>query len=351
MAIDHNIVFQTQALPKVDLFGDMQKGMDFRKGVQKSNEDQKIQDAYKANTKIGPDGKPVLDRQASLAALYQINPQRAMQEEQSLMKMDGEKLRQQADMAKDLAWSVKDQDTWTHAKQRAAQYGLPGSDKLPDQYDPNFVKQLQYSTLTAKEQLDEKYRRDSLDSAHADRQASRDQVYAIADRTRGDRRDDVARREAAGDFLPPDKKKFVDTLATKNAGKVSIKNQIDATMANWDSLPEDQQIAAGRQLIKTLNSTEGADAVAVEEAKRLGGKLEFALGNITNDNPVQFGRDLKGFKEQALNVSKNIGGALNANQSEIDKALGRQPVEQAAQTAPAAPMTFEQWKASKKAGR
>lgn len=123
--------------------------------------------------------------------------------------------------------------------------------------------------------------------------------------------------------LPKDKQLTIEELAKKNANKISIRNQINAALAGWDKLSPDQQVATGRQLIKTLNSTEGADAVGAEEAKRLGGKLEFAMGNFFNSNPTQFGRDLPGFKEQAKNVSDNIGTAVKSNQSIIDQSYGR----------------------------
>lgn len=114
-----------------------------------------------------------------------------------------------------------------------------------------------------------------------------------------------------------EEKKTIENLSTKNANKVSIKNQIDAVMGKWDGLSDDQKLAAGRQLLKTLNSTEGADAIGAEEANRLGSFLEFAYGNLTNSNPVQFGRNLQGFAEQARNTSKNIGTAIDSNRDII----------------------------------
>lgn len=125
------------------------------------------------------------------------------------------------------------------------------------------------------------------------------------------------------DRLPGEDRETVKDLARKNAGKVSIANQIDAVLGNWDTLPEDQKLLQGRQLIKVLNSTEGADAVGAEEAKRLGSKLEFAFGNLTNSNTTQFGRDLKGFKEQAANTSKAIRGAVGMNQKIISDAYAK----------------------------
>jgi hypothetical protein len=126
------------------------------------------------------------------------------------------------------------------------------------------------------------------------------------------------------DNLPEDKKLTITELAKKNASKVAIKNQIDAVMGGWDKLSEEQQLQQGRQLLKTLNSPEGADAIGQEESKRLGAKLQFSMGNLFNDNPMQFGRDLPGFKQDAMNTSENLGKAMGSNQSIIDQAYGRE---------------------------
>lgn len=119
--------------------------------------------------------------------------------------------------------------------------------------------------------------------------------------------------------LPEEERDAVKELAKKSANKITIANQIEAVMGGWDNLSDDQKVAQGRQMLKVLNSTEGADAVGAEEAKRLGSKLEFAMGNIFNSNPIQFGRDLPGFKEQAVDTAKNIKRAARANQLEINK--------------------------------
>lgn len=124
------------------------------------------------------------------------------------------------------------------------------------------------------------------------------------------------------DNLPRDNQELILGLSKKNANKIAIANQIDAVMAKWDELPDEQKFSQGGQLLKTLNSPEGADAIGAEEAKRLGGKLEFALGNFTNSNPMQFGRDLEGFKAQALGTSASIKSGIAANQKLIDQAYG-----------------------------
>lgn len=145
---------------------------------------------------------------------------------------------------------------------------------------------------------------------------------------------EAMQKKSKDDSLSPDVKKTVETLATKNANKTSIANQIDAVMGGWDNLSDDQKVTQGRMLLKTLNSPEGADAIGVEEANRLGSKLEFAMGNFTNSNPTQFGRDLPGFKEQATNAAKFIRTGVDSNQKEIDRAMGRQAQQPPPQAIP-----------------
>lgn len=127
--------------------------------------------------------------------------------------------------------------------------------------------------------------------------------------------------------LVPEDQAIVSSLSIKNAGKVSIGNQLDAMLGDWDSLSEEDKLARGRIMIKTLNSTEGADAVGAEEAKRLGSKLVFALGNLSpfNDDPIQFGRDLEGFRRQAQGTLDSIRNSVAANAKEVSKITGRAP--------------------------
>lgn len=122
--------------------------------------------------------------------------------------------------------------------------------------------------------------------------------------------------------LAPEIQASANTLATKNANKIAIKNQIDSFMGSWDKLSEDQKIVQGRQLLKTLNSTEGADAIGTEEAKRLGGLLEYQMFNITQPGPM-FGRDLEEFKTQAMDTSASIGKAIETNRNAIEQMTGR----------------------------
>jgi len=128
--------------------------------------------------------------------------------------------------------------------------------------------------------------------------------------------------QATRDFkqLSPENQEVAKSLAKSNANKTSIKNQIDATVAqlNDPELDDDQKITIGRSLLKTLNSTQGADAIGVEEAKRLGNFLEFKVFNLTQPGSM-FGRDIDEFTKQAELTSQAIGDAVQTNQQQIDQ--------------------------------
>jgi hypothetical protein len=271
-----------------------------------------------------------MDVQAKVMNMSQLARQGQIQEQQikkNEVEFDLEKERAAAAKKKELAWSIQPGGAnWAEIRQAGIAAGYPNADKLPEQYPgDDFAKQMKMGTLTALEQLEQmnKQRGYDIQERQLDDNAQERRL------TYGLKLKEVDAKTASGENLPIDAKHEVNALATKNAGKVAIKNQIDAVMGNWDNLTDEQKITTGRSLLKTLNSTEGADAIGAEEAKRLGGFLEFRLGNFTE--PGAFvGRDLKGFKEQATNASTAIGSAVKANQAVIDQRMGRSPKQTAA---------------------
>jgi hypothetical protein len=116
--------------------------------------------------------------------------------------------------------------------------------------------------------------------------------------------------------------KMVETLSTQNAKKISIANQIEQAFNTLSDPKTDEKtkVTIGKQVLKTLNSTEGADAVGVEESKRLGALLEYNFFNpkaaISGEGAL-VGRDLEGFKNQVGESMKNVRGAVSANEKII----------------------------------
>lgn len=188
-----------------------------------------------------------------------------------------------------------------------------------------------YGIKDASEKRDLLAKQNSISEERLNQQSDRDVQRLDLDRQRleqeklrNDRDYSLKKNEYKDPFkrLPEDQKHVVTDLSKKNASKIAIANQIDATMSGWDNLADDQKVAQGRTLLKVLNSAEGADAIGSEEAKRLGSKLEYAMGNLFNSNPIQFGRDLPGFKTQAMDQSAAIKKGVGANQSIINDAYG-----------------------------
>lgn len=195
-------------------------------------------------------------------------------------------------------------------------------------------KNAQRELDTAKYLQDQQYKKELLDQNKElkleDQAIRRDQNKTNAELAKERFEATKAAREEkirSGGHLELPEKKMVETLATKTANIIPIKNEIDSVTSSWDKMTDEQRLAIGNGLIKTLNSTQGADAVGVEEAKRLAGKLEYAYGNLTSSNPTQFGRDLPGFLSQIKDTADKVGGTIKRNQKEIDRLMKRPGAE------------------------
>lgn len=120
--------------------------------------------------------------------------------------------------------------------------------------------------------------------------------------------------------LPKENQEVIIDLSKKNANKISIANQIDSVYRTLTdpNVSDGQKVAAGQQLIKTLNSTEGQDAVSNDERKNLASFLE--LFNVTGPGGVRVGkRDIDAFAEQVARTSNNVKNAAMLNNAQIQK--------------------------------
>lgn len=311
--VDASIYSQLKPL---DVGGAIQQGMNMRQMAMQNRvqsreieESESIKEVFKKN--VAPDpttGAMTLNRASAIAEIGKINPMKALDFDTKFREQDfakekakNEKFLQGTTMMGQLFGAAKDQTSYDLARNDVIRMGLMEPGNVPRAFDPKFVSSMQMKALTAKEQTEHKLKLQELDI----------------------KRMESARKAAAGETLPIDSKKFVESTSTDIAKRSGVKNMIDATTANWHNLTDDQKLASGRQLLKVLNSPLGADAIGAEEANRLGAKLEFAFGNFTNSNTTQFGRDLRGFFEQAKNTAQMIGTANESSQLEIDQRLGR----------------------------
>jgi hypothetical protein len=144
---------------------------------------------------------------------------------------------------------------------------------------------------------------------------------------------DKIKERDKGDNMPLDKKKFVDKLATEQASRYSITNQLQSSLDEFRKAKnEDDKIRYGQTLLKLLNSDQNPDAIGAEESKRIGSELEFQLFNLKNPGPM-FGRDLSAFERKIQSKINAQKETYKKNQQAIDGTMGR-PVEPEKPSAP-----------------
>ena len=281
---------------------------------------QQMQDLIKQNTKTGPDGRFDIDYDsASQQAMQSGNSEAAMAMQKMFQEHGLEKMKFGTDTMKMLL-SSGDNNSMDEIKKQAMKLGVPNADKLPDTATPEQFQAIQARTLDIDKQLGlaKDQQKSAMDQERFafEKQKHRDDM--------GLKYAEAGQKEKNGDTLPLAAKKTIETLASKNANITSIQNELDAVTSKWSTMTDDEKYNAGQSLIKTMNSTQGSDAVGEGEASRLASNLDFIWsGNLFNNNPMQLGRDLPGFKKQVENISAKIKEVKRKNQEEIDSNIGR----------------------------
>lgn len=125
------------------------------------------------------------------------------------------------------------------------------------------------------------------------------------------------------DAIPKDQQIKIEGLTREVTSREAIVNDISAGLEQLKDpkISEDEKVILGREMLKTLNSAQGKDAIGAEEAKRLGGLLEsqvrlFSPGKL-------FGRDLPLFTSQVENNLSRLKKSTTTGQSQIDQLMGR----------------------------
>lgn len=334
--IDSDIYFRNKGLDLGKVMDAYQEGVKLKdladqRGREKEQyaKQKSIEEAYKAGVVKNPDGTFKQDRGVTLSKIAEFDPRVAMEQEAKWKASDYEDLTRKRDEVGKFAGFVanvrnqvyKDPSSYPTVLNQAKSMGYDVS-MMPQQYGPDAQKMIEtfYSNaIGAQKDIDNQFRQQELNSKAEDRRVQRDEQRIL----NGFKLEDRKLKEASGENLPLDQKKLVENLSTKNANKISIKNQIDAVLDSVKDKDDSSKLQAYKELLKTLNSTEGSDAVGAEEVKRLATKLEFAVGGLKSGNYGQFGRDLSGFENDARTRSSSIGDAINRNQETVNQAMGR----------------------------
>lgn len=167
--IDSSIYFQQQPL---DIMGSIQKGMslsqmakDAKLRDQQIAEQEGLKNAYAQGIKQGPDGKQYLDREATLSALAQVNPMKAYEQQKQFEAEDFQKQKtniesnlQKLDLGNRLLSNVSDQESFDQAMETGRKFGIDTS-AFGKYYDPNLVKRYQAMGMSAKERLENEFKK------------------------------------------------------------------------------------------------------------------------------------------------------------------------------------------------
>lgn len=178
--VDHTIYFQQKPL---DIMGNIQKGMtlsemakDAKLREQAIAEQEGLKNAYAKGVKQGPDGKQYLDREATLSALAQVNPVKAYEQQKQFEVEDFQKQKtnlesslQKIDLSNRLLSGVKDQASFDQALETGRKFGIDTS-AFGKYYDPNLVKRYQAMGMSAKEKLDNEYKKMDFGLKQQDRE-------------------------------------------------------------------------------------------------------------------------------------------------------------------------------------
>jgi hypothetical protein len=177
MPIDPNIALQGQSPQFANPLDMATKAMTLSslsmKNTQEQqslSDDQATRKAFADNIITNPDGSTTLNRQGALSDLAKTAPTKAVALQQQFATNDIQSqearmglLTKQAELGKQLAWGIDvsappevKQAQWTKMIQTASAYKLPNADTLSPQYPgDDFVKSMQYHTLTAAQQMEQ----------------------------------------------------------------------------------------------------------------------------------------------------------------------------------------------------
>lgn len=238
MALDPSIFFQQK---QADIMGSIGKGLQLRDqfdqqrqkklDLEKQNQ---IDQAYQAGMTTGPDGKVSFDQNKTLSALAGIKgagktaydaSNQFQTQDAAAKRAQLEKARQEIEMTGQLLGGVTDQATYAQAMKDAQRLGLP-VDGMPPIYDPGLISNLQNRTLTAKDRIEQEWkkqdfglREQELQSRAADRAEARSERRYLADLTRSEKKDAKIDKE-------------VQALSKELSGVQEMTNAIDEVEQN-----------------------------------------------------------------------------------------------------------------------
>lgn len=162
MPLDPNIILQGRQPEIANPMDMMNKALTMRQLGQQTQlqdqqiaENQGIKSAFNQNVTTDANGNPTINKQGVLSTLMKNGQgKQAVDYQKMFADQDLDVMKKNTQTSKELAWSVSDEPSYQQAKAKMAAMGLPNADKMPSQFDPNFVKNWQVHTLEGEKQID-----------------------------------------------------------------------------------------------------------------------------------------------------------------------------------------------------
>lgn len=126
-----------------------------KQAKQEYDDNQAVRAAYQNNMQTNPDGSQSLNRAGVLSDINKFNPLLSAKASANFQEMDLAQMQRHMTIAKDLMFSIHDQQTLDAARSKAQQFGLP-TNNIPQYYDKNLIENAQHATLDAHDQIAQK---------------------------------------------------------------------------------------------------------------------------------------------------------------------------------------------------
>ncbi len=329
-----------------DILGGIQGGLrigEMKRQRQAANEARMFKQGLQQAATTDANGNVTYD-QKRLGELGGMFPQEvaAMQAQSKEAAMEQKKREQEMlvkhqEFAAPIVLGMSDPQSYQLGLQKLKAAGNPMAAELPPTFDPKYMAGVHRQVTPVAQHFAMQKEKNEMEAKGFQKDPSGrwvqvqggsaqiDDAYKVAQTRRLNNSPGIGMGVAGGrgdpfKHLPKEGQITVSKMADKNASKNAIANSLQAGLeAMQAEQNEDVKIKLGESLLKTLNSPEGVDAIGAEEAKRLGGLLQFKKFNMFEPGSM-FGRDVPEFEGQLGATVDYLREGVKKNQKEIDSA-------------------------------
>lgn len=305
MALDTSIILQgrsPQFIAPMDVAKDAmnmrQLVLQNQQLVKQNSDNETMNGILKKNIATGKDGAVSLNQGAALSDLYKFNPLKAMEIQKQFQSYDLDTLKHHNQIGKDLAFKMTP-ESYGQLRQKAIELGLPNSEKLPENYSPEFVQRLQMATLSSEEQI-KKFENDR-DFQLKEKQFSADQGWKSKEYDLNTKKLDIEKQKANSEM---------NKKSGLREGQKALDRDYAKDFNDWTS-------TSRNSLEKNLQRLENAKSALSEDTSLSGplrGLLPDNVRNFTNEKAISVRDEVRAAAQGALKAT--LGSAFTEKEGE-----------------------------------